>query len=320
MNSPVAERVLAAVETVKGLNEEAGTSNDSLIALVMKSTSNKDLFERFSSELSSSIKACFKHFTRVRPHLAKVRAHQEFHQLRLETLPSIWKSFLTSMGLPEMDPLHYQSVNRAIFDSILKESLVLHRPPSQAKQIRTRLLGDEQNAIRYASGFVVMKLTKKLEKRSGNKAAKFRECLSQMANSRDNTSFYKYTMEWICSTDRGGLFHINDNTFILFEAIELKTQQVLPKLSGSQDIVKDTIVDAIVQDEIVQQYWWIIAIDIEEEEDSNELLHMLADMWVTMRGFALTSMWMEEYKKATAKAVKKSKSLRKDLQAKDHED
>ena len=40
---------------------------------------------------------------------------------------------------------------------------------------------------------------------------------------------------------------------------------------------------------------------------------MLVDMWVTMRGFALTSKWMEEYKLEKEKALKKSKSLRKEL-------
>ncbi len=54
------------------------------------------------------------------------------------------------------------------------------------------------------------------------------------------------------SIDRGGLFHINDNTFILFEAIELKTQILPESPSGStHKIVKDTIVDSIVWDEIV---------------------------------------------------------------------
>ena len=39
-------------------------------------------------------------------------------------------------------------------------------------------------------------------------------------------------------------------------------------------------------------------------------------MWVTVRGFSITSKWMEEYKQAKEKVVKKKMSLRKELQAK----
>ena len=42
----------------------------------------------------------------------------------------------------------------------------------------------------------------------------------------------------------------------------------------------------------------------------------IIEMWVTIRGFALTSHWMEQYKQATREEVKKKKSLRKDLKKK----
>ena len=157
----------------------------------------------------------------------------------------------------------------------------------------------------------------------GSKAAEFVECLSQMANSRENSSFYKYTLEWIKSVDRGGLFYVNDNTFILFQEIELKTQQLLPEFLSSGSASphgKQALIDTVVEDEVVQQYWWLIAVDISKEEDASELLHLIVEMWVNIRGFSLTSMWMEEYKKAMATTTKKSKSLRKDLESKEHED
>ncbi len=78
--------------------------------------------------------------------------------------------YTTSVGLQELDPLHLQPVNRSLFDSLMSESLVLKRPPGGART-KTRLLADEQNAVRYASGYVVMKISKKLKKRSDGKAA-----------------------------------------------------------------------------------------------------------------------------------------------------
>ena len=40
------------------------------------------------------------------------------------------------------------------------------------------------------------------------------------------------------------------------------------------------------------------------EEDALDLLYVIIECWVTMRGFALTSTWLEEYKRATAKKKK----------------
>ncbi len=41
-----------------------------------------------------------------------------------------------------------------------------------------------------------------------------------------------------------------------------------------------------------------MATDIVDEEDVNELLHRIVDMWVKIRGFAITSEWMADYKVA----------------------
>ena len=41
------------------------------------------------------------------------------------------------------------------------------------------------------------------------------------------------------------------------------------------------------------------------EEDASELLFRIVEMWVTVRGFSITSKWMEEYKQAKEKVVKK---------------
>ena len=57
----------------------------------------------------------------------------------------------------------------------------------------------------------------------------------------------------------------------------------------------------------------MLATDITKEEDALELLYVIIECWVTMRGFALTSMWLEEYRRATAKNLKKRKGLRTEL-------
>ena len=75
-----------------------------------------------------------------------------------------------------------------------------------------------------------------------------------------------------------------------------------------------TLLKAVIDDEDVQCYWHMLALYIIKDEDVAELLHAIVDLWITMRGFALTSSWLEQYKLANKKNVKKSKSLREGLQ------
>ena len=61
------------------------------------------------------------------------------------------------------------------------------------------------------NGYVAFKLMKKYKK-----AGQFVECLSSMTIEGPESSFYDYTKEWMKLVDRGGLFNINDNSFMFF--------------------------------------------------------------------------------------------------------
>ncbi len=47
-------------------------------------------------------------------------------------------------------------------------------------------------------------------------------------------------------------------------------------------------------DEMVQLKWKPVGADIVDEEDGYDLLCMIVDMWMTMRGFSITSKCMED--------------------------
>ena len=74
---------------------------------------------------------------------------------------------------------------------------------------------------------------------------------------------------------------------------------------------------SIAENETVLLRWSQLAADVIDEDDSHELLQKVVDIWVTTRGFALTSKWMDQYKEAKDKALRKSKSLRKQLKGED---
>ena len=78
----------------------------------------------------------------------------------------------------------------------------------------------------YVCGYVA---SKKFKKAKGEPSVQFFECLGSMGSIGDDSSYLKYTSECLESIDRGGLFHTNDNTFKLFRALEIKTQDCLQK-------------------------------------------------------------------------------------------
>ena len=65
-------------------------------------------------------------------------------------------------------------------------------------------------------------------------------------------------------------------------------------------------------DEDVQFHWSMLAVNWDNEE-ADALLPMLAEQWVTVRGFSFTSGWMEKFKQTAKKSIQKSKGIRKQL-------
>ena len=73
---------------------------------------------------------------------------------------------------------------------------------------------EEENSVRYASGYVAMKLRKQFMKKECDKAAQFVDCLSHMAIEGEESDYYVYTMEWLKIVNRGGLFYVSKSTFL----------------------------------------------------------------------------------------------------------
>lgn len=240
----------------------------------------------------------------------RYKALSQFHQLRMKQLPDLWKALYTDLHLPPAKAVSIQSVNRQLLNLILLEG-----ESSTAKAHSTEsvsMSSEEENAVRCASGYIALKLMKLFEKKGDDEAAEFVDCLSGMAVTGEVSSFFAYTQEWVKAVDRGGLFQINDLGFLLFHSIELKTQACLPQHlqcpSGGSSI--ETIV---MDDQNVQFCLSMVSAQITDKEHSSELLKIVVQQWVTIRGFAITSTWIEDFKLANKKTTRGSKALHKRL-------
>ena len=243
--------------------------------------------------------------------ISRTKTLSSFHQLSITTLKDMWRQLFTELEVATVQALTTQSVNRHLFNLLLLET---KSSSSLSYEITPVVMGsEEENAVRYASGYVAMKLMKELMKKDTESAAQFVECLSHMA-VEEEADFYAYTREWVKTVDRGGLFHIHDPTFLFFRAVEMVTQAFLPKhLRNPSGNRKDGLQQKITEDEDVQFYWSMVSVDIEDETASLELLQSIVELWVRIRGFSITSAWMDQYKRTSQKVTKAQKGLRKQL-------
>ena len=118
--------------------------------------------------------------------------------LRNNTLPPLWNRFLEciSCSTHTGKPLLMELMNESIVDYLIKKAFPVLEVPRVTQSVE--LSKDEENILRYACGYVSMKLRPRFSKLSGDKAAQFFECLDRMTNDNDEgptTSFLDYTRE-----------------------------------------------------------------------------------------------------------------------------
>ena len=134
-----------------------------------------------------------------------------------------------------------------------------------------------------------------------------------MAIDRPEESLLAYTTEWMTKIDRGGLFQISEVAFLLFKNLEIKFRQTYlpvltqPSLSRSTcQTTKSDIISKFIDDELIQFHWALLAVDIDNVQDSSELLTEIVKKWLDIRSFSTVDTIME-----TVKSKDKKKSKRK---------
>lgn len=263
----------------------------------------------FCRKLFSVLRVCFSTVHQLRKESTREKALTQFHAARISELPPLWMALFSDLSLSTVCPLLIQCVNRNIFEEMIVEHFaesVAASCSNSATEAPT-MNAEEENALRYVSGYVALKLMRKYEKEEGEKAMQFVECLSNMAVTGEESGFYNYTKQLI---DRGGLFHINDSTYCFFKAIEVETRQILPHRLTNQSNSRDALLEGC---EDVLFYWSMLSVDIHTSNDADELLHAVIKQWVTIRGYSLTATWVEQYKRAAQQSNSKKKALRKEL-------
>jgi hypothetical protein len=85
---------------------------------------------------------------------------------------------------------------------------------------------------------------------------------------------FQYTRCWLEKVNRSGLFPLNNQTLQFFIKVEEKVRVLLPEhiKNHPSKNVKDMI-QVILDDEEIQFFWPLIAVNIQSEDHSQELLY-----------------------------------------------
>ena len=174
----------------------------------------------------------------------------------------------------------------------------------------------DEKVIRYVAGYIPVSLRKKLERSSNPHKEEFIVCLWSMCE--DDTTcddFLSYTKSWISRVDRGGLFPVNNTSYLLFKQLEIEVQKHYnyKNLATSQIPTRNEIVKFITASKDIQFYWHLLSSDVEEEVANHELLCMIVDLWIVIRGFSFARSLLEQYKQLHAINTSKAKALRKGI-------
>ena len=84
----------------------------------------------------------------------------------------------------------------------------------------------------------------------------------------DAETFEEYSKLWLHKTDRGGLTHVDDTGFWLFQEIELVIYSELKQCYFRQEQSASSIAAAAIKDEDISYIWSIIATCLTGEQSS----------------------------------------------------
>ena len=119
---------------------------------------------------------------------------------------------------------------------------------------------------------------------------------------------------WTHNVNRGGLYFVSDDAFDVFIAIENVIRRYYCR-SKAREIScgkKEEIMEEVTRDEEVKMNWSIVALYM-NVEIGKELLKMIVEEWIKIRGFSFAGAWLELYKQRSKKSLQHSKGLHKVL-------
>ena len=143
---------------------------------------------------------------------------RSFHKYRLQ-MNENWIKLLQALGLNEKGQHVYlvcQYLLQAVLQSMTEDKHCKDKPtddPVEGKTKSESISPQEEQVLRYVSGYIPFSLYKQLSKQKNDAAVIFCKFLkSWKVDGVDETArtFLQYTKDWVEKQNRGGLFCVSD--------------------------------------------------------------------------------------------------------------
>ena len=251
---------------------------------------NQQLISKFAEKLVSTLMPTFE----SKASSCKVRREKmwrKYHSIRTTSeYKALWEQFLQKTINSVASPTFYQYATDVIFRELIQEQFPLPSESAEQGDPSAVISYQESNVLQYVSGYVCHSLTARVKSSNHPQKKELVLCLGDLTTDEQDEQLSN-TADWTKLIDRGGLVHVNDNTYMLFHLMELEVRKHLK--SGVTSTQKKQIVESVCQNDDVLFYWCMLAVE-SEDAVAEVLLRMLVELFVNLRGFAFTSTWMEK--------------------------
>ena len=274
---------------------------------------NKKMFDDFEVRMVEELRSCVpcvpvrvKSFINVRTEICR-----KYHILRTSAaFIARWSEFLRTATDAQPQPTFYQEVTDIVFENIISSALPL---ADSTVSDPASITYDDTNVINYAAGYVCRKIHNNVAHSSNPEKAELMRCIEGLLKAKDDEGEESSSAEWVNEVDRGGLWHVEEGTCMLFAAMEEEVREHFQV--GGMEVGKryrQRLIDAVCNNEDVLFHWCMLTAE-SEETHAQTVFEMLVSMWITVRGFAFASGFVEMYKQQRKKGLQRSKALRKNI-------
>ena len=239
-----------------------------------------------------------------------------YYKIRISpTFRHTWCDFFKQTIGSIPPPNLYQHITDLLLGKMVErhvDGIVPINSKEDSTESMTRI---EECALRYAAGYVCKHLVDKLKKSSHPSKDKLIWCLHKLEieSYGEGEPCNDDSTAWVESIDRGGLWHVSGSVYPVFYAMEEETRRHVRNMNTQHTLDVKGLTDAITSNEDILFYWSIASADFGQEEESI-LLQDITKLWITVRGFAYVSGWVEQYKQLKGSTLQKKKALRKNLE------
>ena len=224
-------------------------------------TTNCHEVELFQTQLRDLLSSCIVPVASSSTADAKMRSKMwsKYHSVRTSPLYlKAWKAFLRKCSQLEMSHMFCQYIGHRFFLHLIKSQCNFAAHDINRK-MPIDLTDEENQALRYAAGYIPRSLKKKILKssRPHQQIQDLLLCLDDLLSDGTEESV---STEWITAVNRGGLLFVNNMTFELFYSMQLEFRRFV-----RTDGINSCAVESMEKNDNILFCWCIVSAAWDEE-------------------------------------------------------